>query len=208
MRTISLAIVAIILNAHCLGVAQPAQDAQQLFAQLHDAKTTDEAFARLKVLAGSNPDARQYLVTTLPAAITKDLSQGPIWQNPVSANSVRLAGDLRIAEAVPILVQSLDNDLAKRGGFVTSAMAYELNNDPVAKALAKIGEPALGPIRDRLKNNNNSQIERVRTVQILNFMESAGADQVLALQLKSESDPVVRKTIEAVLQKHQKTSTH
>jgi hypothetical protein len=55
-----------------------------------------------------------------------------------------------------------------------------------------------------LKNNSNSQKERVRAVEILNYMDSAGADQALVEQLKSENDPVVKATIVAVLQKHQK----
>jgi hypothetical protein len=206
MRISSSVVLSIVLgaSAHCSSVAQPTRDEQQLFAQLRNVKTTDAAYVHLKAIARSNPSVRQYLVTNLPASIPDDLSQSLIWSNSVGANSVRLAGDLRIAEAVPILMKSLDNNLAKPGGFATFAIVAELNNDPVAKALSQIGEPALRPVSDRLKNNSNSQKERVRAVEILNYMDSAGADQALVEQLKSENDPVVKATIVAVLQKHQK----
>ena len=210
MRQISLAIVAVILSAsaHSFGVAQPAQDVEQVFAQLHDAKTTYAAYLRLKNLAENDTAARLYLVVKLPELIPADLSQKPIWMNPIAENSVRLAGDLKIAEAVPVLVKALDNDLAKPGGPVTITSGSGLNNDPVAQALAKIGASALGPVRDRLKNNSNGQIERMRAAKILYFMNSADADQVLTLQLQSENDPVVRSLIEAGLQEHQKANSH
>ena len=209
MRHISVVLAAVLsASAHGFGAAQPAQEVQQLFAQLQDAKTSDDAAARLKMLAESNADSRQYLATQLPALIAREASGArSIWViNPVLLNSIRLAGDLTIAEAVPVLVQSLDT--VKPAGPTTLAETDRLDNDPVGKALAKIGEPAIGLVRNILENNNNNQSMRLRAVLVLYNMNSSAADQVLARQLQSETDPRVKLVIESRLKAHQKTGNH
>jgi hypothetical protein len=206
MRYISSAIVAIVLgaNAHGYSAAQTAQEVQQLFVQLQDAKTSNDAAVRLKVLAESSAEARQYLVNQLPGLITT--SQPPIWENSVWRNSLRLAGDLRIVETVPILVKLLDSE--SRGGPVTFAELEDLDTDPVGKALVKIGEPALGPVRSVLENKDKSQSIRLRAVHILYKMNSTDADQALAQDLPSESDPRVKASIQSRLQMRKKTINH
>ena len=104
MRQIFLAIVVILgVSSSSFSFVQPAQNAEQLLVQLHDAKTTDDAYLRLKFLAESDVAARLYLVKKLPEIITEDLSMVPIWMNSVATNAVRLAGDLKIAEVYRFL---------------------------------------------------------------------------------------------------------
>ena len=105
-------------------------------------------------------------------------------------------------------MRALDNDLAKPGDPVTITSGSRLNNDPVAKALANIGGPALEPVGERLKNSSNSQVERRRAARILFFMNSVEADLVLALQFQREGDPEIKGLIEAQLKEHQKTKFH
>ncbi|SRR5258708_1402718 len=201
MRYISSAIVAVVLSAsaHDFGAAQPAQQVQQLFAQLQDATTSGEAFVHLKALAESSADARQYLAMNLPGLIAKTS------QAPVLRNSIRLAGNLRIAEAVPILVKLLDQ--YPGGGPTTITETMRLDTDPVAKALAEIGEPAVGGVRNILENSTNSQSMRMRAALILSNMNSKQADQVLALDLQSERDPRVKGLIQSQLREHEKKSS-
>ena len=206
MRYIFPAIVAIVLgaNAYGLSAAQTGQKVQQLFAQLQNAKTSNDAAARLKVLAENSAEARQYLVNQLPVLTAN--SQPQFWGNTVWRNSVGLAGDLRIVETVPILVKLLDSE--NRGGPVTFAMQENLDTDPVGKALVKIGEPALGPVRSVLENKDKSQMTRLRAAHVLYNMNSINADQALAHDLQSESDPRVKMSIEGRLNARKKTSNH
>ena len=210
MHYIVSAIVTMVLTASAYGfsAAQPAQEVQQLFAQLQDAKTSNDAAVRLKVLAESSADAMQYLAMQLPQLITKT-SQSEVW-----LNSVRLAGDLRIAETVPILVKLFDGE--SHLNFVTpeSPVSFtttmterdRLDNDSVGKALAKIGEPAIEPVRNILENNSNSQSMRLRAAHVLYNMNSTSADAALAHDLQSETDPRVKSSIEARLKARKKTS--
>jgi hypothetical protein len=202
MRYISSAVVAVVLSAsaHGFGTAQPAQEVQQVFAQLQDASTSGEAYLHLKALAPKSADARQYLAIKLPGLIATTS------QEPVLRNSIRFAGDLRIAEAVPILVKLLNQ--YPGGGPVTIAEAMRLDTDPVGKALAEIGEPAIGAVRNVLENNSNSQSMRMRAGLVLSNMNSKDADNVLALHLQSESDPRVKELIQSQLREHEKKSVH
>jgi HEAT repeat protein len=206
MRFISSAIVAIVLsaNAHGYSAAQTAKEVQQLFVQLQDAKTSNDAAVRLKILAESSAEARQYLVDQLPGIITT--SQPQIWENSVWRNSLRLVGDLKIVETVPILVKLLDSE--NRGGPVTIGMQEDLDTDPVGQALVKIGEPALGPVRSVLENKDKSQSVRLRAVHILYNMNSIDADQALSQHLQSEGDPRVKASIQWRLQMRKKTTNH
>jgi hypothetical protein len=65
-------------------------------------KMTDKAAEQLAVLANANTSARKYVSEHLPALIDKT-SSGEIW-----LNAVRLAGELKILEAVPALTASME----------------------------------------------------------------------------------------------------
>jgi hypothetical protein len=58
---------------------------------------------------------------------------------------VRLAGELKIREAVPALTVQLKNANTK-GGAVTMTREVTLEDDPPGKALAQIGESATAGI--------------------------------------------------------------
>jgi hypothetical protein len=209
MRYLASTIVTVFLTTGTFGfgLAQPAQEAQQLFTQLQDATTSDEAFVRLKAMAEHDKDARRYVAAQLPGLIT-NTSQGDVW-----ANSVRLAGELKVAETVPVLMKLFDGESQVHFSTPESHVTFlttmtsraRLDNDPVGKALAKIGEPAISPVRSLLENKDNGQYMRLRAVLVLHNMNLPDADQVLNHQLQSETDPRVRLFIELRLQAHEKT---
>lgn len=210
MRQIQLAVMAVILGLgsfHCCA-AQSVQDVEKALVQLHSAETSNAAYKRLKFLAENDAVTRSYLVKRLPELIPTELSQGKIRQNPGAANLIQLTGELKIAEAVPVLVKALDHDNAQPGGMVTTYSAAELRNDPVAKALSVIGGPAVGPVRDRLKNTGNSQTERLRAFEILYLMNSLDADRALNAQLQIENDPRVKSSLQYGLEEHAKMKNH
>src|SRR5260370_41348086 len=99
---ITLAII-LSVSAHkpALASAQAAApELPQLVTQLQDPATSEEASIKLKALAGSNVAARRSLTKELPELISKtseDHSQYKVW-----LNSVRLAGELKIEESIPV----------------------------------------------------------------------------------------------------------
>ncbi len=203
MRYIFSAIVAVVLSAsaHGFGAAQPAQEVQQLFTQLQNPATSGEASDHLKALAENSADARQYLATKLPGLLA-NTSQDPV----VLRDSIRLAGNLRIAETVPILMQWLDR--YPGGGTITITRVMKLDSDPVGKALAEIGEPGLAAVRSILEDTSNSQSMRMRAALILSNINSQHANQVLALHLQGERDPRVKELIQSQLREHEKKSVN
>jgi hypothetical protein len=125
-------------NARGFSAAQTAQEVQQRFAQLHNPTTSDEASVQLKALAGSNADAKVYLAKELPELISKtseDRSQYKVW-----LNSVHLAGELKIEETIPVLVKLFD-PARYSSPLSTMTSRNRLDDDPLAKALVKIGQP-------------------------------------------------------------------
>lgn len=206
MRVFSI-FLTIVLSANAGGfsAAQTAQEVQQRFEQLHDSTTSDEASVQLKALAGSNVDARLYLAKELPELISKtseDHSQFKVW-----LNSVHLAGELKIEETIPVLVKLFDP--ARYGGSALSTMTSRsrLDNDPVAKALVQIGQPAIGPVSGILEDNDKGQYTRMRAALVLYNMNSPEANAALAHDLQTETDPRVRSFIEARLKARKDTSS-
>jgi len=200
MRNISVEmLLAVIVSSPVFCTAQSSQDVQALFSELQTTATTDEAFPRLKAMAQNNTSARQYVAAQLPVVITKT-SERDAWQN-----LVKLAGDLKIAETVPVLVKYFDGEMRanftkpeSHVNFATTITERDrLDDDSVGKALAKIGEPAIEPLRNILENYDNNQSLRMRSVLVLYNMNLSPADQVLARQLQSETDPRVKSVIES-----------
>ena len=199
--------VAIVLgaNAHGYSAAQTAQEVQQLFTQLHDAPTSDEASVQLKALAGNNADARLYLAKELPGLISKtsqDNSQFKVW-----FNSIRLAGELKIEESIPVLVTLFEP--ARYGPSAISTMTSRTTfaNDPVAKALVELGQPAIDPVSGILEDKNKDQYTRMRAALVLYNMNSPQADTALAQDLQTETDARTRSFIESRLKARKDTSS-
>jgi HEAT repeat protein len=198
-------VLAIILSmaAHKSAFAQTAPELQQLVTQLHDPTTTDEASIQIKALAGSNAAARRSLTKELPEVISKtseDHSQFKVW-----LNSVRLAGELKIEESIPVLVTLFDPARYSPSAVSTRTSRTTFANDPVAKALVQLGEPAIGPVSSILEDKNKDQYTRLRAALVLYNMKSPDADTALVQDLQTETDPRVRSFIEARLKGRQAT---
>lgn len=174
----------------CVG-ADPAQSDQQLsevkalLRELQDTESTGKATDRIEDLANKDVSARKYIATQLPALIEKN-SIGPVW-----LNAVRLAGDLKIVEAVPVLVMSLRQDNV--GGSTTFAEAERLDNDAAGKALVKIGSPAIQPVSQLLENRDMNV--RWRAALVLVNIDSPVARQVLHRHISNEGDSGLREFI-------------
>lgn len=165
-------------------------DLQQVFADLEKAETSDRAAAQLRGDMKDFPAIRQFLVQNV-ARLIRAARPGA-----VRLNSVRLAGDFKIQEAVPALVEQL-GDVRTTGGPVTMAEALRLENDPPGKALAQIGDPAIPAIEGILKSGDRST--RFRAVYVLWNIGSQQAKEILRGQFTRESDPAIRRFIQTSL---------
>jgi hypothetical protein len=98
-----------------------------------------------------------------------------------------LAGQLKISEAVPSLVNWIDQSQVNGPTATTRAEYRRLETFPSAKALAQIGDPSVPAVSKVLDEGNTH--ERYVAVYVLNQVHSDGAMQVLAAHSSVESDP-------------------
>ncbi len=168
-------------------------DLQQMFADLEKAETSDNAVAELRDNVKEYSAIRDFLVQNA-ARLIRTAGRGP-----VRLNLVRLAGEFRIQEAVPALVEQLD-DVGTTGGPVTMAGVLRLDNDPPGKALAQIGDPAVPALQSTLESGE--RITRFRAVYVLWNIRSERAREILRSHISSEGDPAIRRFIQMSLSTH------
>lgn len=163
----------------------PARD-QELFLDLQNEKTSDAAAAQLLQHAKENAETRDYLTSHLPVLI-RNPKGGSIW-----LNSVRLAGELKIQEAAPVLADLLTKDTVT-GGFIDFHRVITLENDPPGRALALIGDPAIPAVAKILETGDRDA--RFRAVYVLRNIGSPKAKDALRQHLSAEKDPAIRSLI-------------
>ena len=135
--------------------AQRTPRVASLFAQLQSPGTTDKAEEELFKLAASDLAAREYLAKYLPPMIVSGPKRfdpfhpDPAFQWPDEewSNAVRLASELKIAEAAP--------SLARWIGVSTTAITdltieTSLEFHPAGQALVSIGDPAIPALQKTL----------------------------------------------------------
>lgn len=170
--------------------AQETPKASILFREFQSPQKTGQATEQLLKLGKSDTKVKKYLAVRLPPVIEKSPQDNPeVWNN-----AVRLAGELKIAEAAPTLGKWIGLD---SGGSITFAGNERLDNNLVGKALALIGDPAVPTLNGVLEHGNSN--EREVAVRALKLIGSPRAKSALRGHLKRESDPHVRDLIEQAL---------
>jgi len=158
-----------------------------VFQRLQSQSPTEvsQAAAQLERQGRSDLKVREYIALHLPPLIEKGPAQldypGP-W-----VVLVRLAGDLKIAEAAPALAKWLTVDNL---GEITAASFIKLETNPAGKALAEIGDPAIPAVTGVF--NHGTLRERRYAVYVLNLIDSLGAKKALREQLNNEPDGQLR----------------
>jgi HEAT repeat protein len=165
----------------------PAPDIRTLMEQLSDPKTTQpDTFKKIVELTRNDPNARAYVVQKLP-----DMIRGP--ESDVWLDAIRLAGKLKIKEAIPALQQAMSRPPVPAEPFLTFAGIYRLDADLVAKTLSQFGDPAIPTVVNLLRSGDAGT--RGRAVLILRNIGSPAARKVLQDRLTHETDPDVKKLI-------------
>jgi hypothetical protein len=175
-----------LLISFSLALALPAQTSHDL-ASLAAPATTVEARSHLLELGRSDAGVRALLSSNLPAMLlaAKDLY--------VVRSEAQLAGELKIEAAIPSLIQLLGGRNRIGGGSINAR--YELKDDPVARALYEMGEPALPALTNALKSDSREKRERTEAILIL--MNTSQTRDILGQHLRSEPDAQLRAYLRA-----------
>lgn len=133
-----------------------------------------------------DPAARQYVVQELPDMISK--SETDVWLRTVS-----LAGKLKAVEAVPALLEAMSRRAFPAETYITFGGIMRLDNDIVAKALSRIGNPAIPGVENLMRSPDETT--RGRAIRILRNIDSPAARKALRGRLPQESNPDLKELI-------------
>src|SRR5262249_41047961 len=119
-------------------------------------------------------------------------------------SEVALAGNLRIKETVPALLQHIDQIMKQ--DFVTVSSKESLADFPAGRALAQIGEPAVSALFSALETGDYQK--RWVASRALNMIGTMTATEALSNHLPHESDSKLKTYIEGVVQRKQAGLPH
>jgi hypothetical protein len=130
-------------------------------------QTNDEAAQKLLQLGYADPEARKYLAAHLPPEIAKGPNHVPQWRD-----EVRLAGELKMAEAAPALAKWIS--VGDDSGVLSEPHP---DDSPAVAALVQIGDPAIPALEKLLKRG--TQTERWQAMYALDWIGSPKAKAAL-----------------------------
>src|SRR5215469_4144196 len=192
MRTAKLLVTVGLTIAPIWVVAQHSESVVLAFERLQSESPTEikQGSDQLVRLAKSDPKAREYIALHLPAMIEK----GPKDNLGRWMTLVRIAGELKIAEAAPALAKWLTIDNI---GEISTAGFMRMENNPAGAALVQIGEPSI-PAVVTVFDHGTSR-ERRYAVYVLDQINSPSAKRSLREQLNREPDKDLRDFIRTSL---------
>jgi hypothetical protein len=185
-KTSVLVLTCIIALTSTLMAQEPAGPTA-LFQQLQASGTTDRATQILLQQGAADPEVREYISSRLPAMI--DIG----WKGQYKQwkNAVRLAGELKIAEAAPALAKWIGLDNVGE----TSAGEYQrLETNPAGKSLAQIGDPAVPALVNVIEHGTSR--EKWSGYFALNLIASPRSYAAIHDRRDSEDDPTMRAFID------------
>ena len=193
MRSISSTLLTILLAGCFARVHAQAPDRlQQLFISLQDEGSTDKAANQLREEAKQGSDVHGFLQSKLPSLIARTQSR-EVW-----LNAVKLAGDIKVEGAIPVLIKELGN-IGTKDSATTFYRQASLEDDPPGKALVAIGEPSVEPVSQALHSTDLS--ERSRAMYVLINIGSPAAKDELRKHVPEEKDPGIILAIQSALQR-------
>jgi len=191
LKVLATVTLVMLLLYPCMCAAQQSSPSD-LFQRLQIDSSSDDAAARLLRDAKAGAETRAYLASHLPELIKK----GPRNNARVWINEVRLAGELKISEAIPSLIAWIGSDDVVQN-YATLPEIDKLLINPAAKSLAQIGDPSIPAVSKVL--DKGSRDETYFAVYILMQINSPDAMKALEVHLQKESDPSIKDLIERVL---------
>lgn len=173
----------------------PQARTRELLGQLQTAETSDRAAEELLGLGKSNPDVRKMMAASLPQAIAKGPKDGNVW-----LNSVKLAGALKINEAVPGLVKWIDF----AGSDFTFSPGVKPDQYPAAWALGEMGDVAVPPLVRVLEEPDRPHrgapdSRKAMAIYCLQRIKTPAATKALAAALPRQKDARIMQAIKQSL---------
>ena len=190
-------IVLLFCGASLYGQGALSNDA--LFQKLQTGRTSSQAFVQFVKLGKRHPDVRKYLADHLPEKIAGPGDNLLVWQNEVF-----LASSLQIVEAIPALVQHIDQHVEQ--GYSDLSSEELLEDFPAGKALGHMGEPAIPALSSVLETGGIQK--RWIASRALKMIEGETATEALSNHLAHESDTKLRKYIEFAIQRRRAGLPH
>jgi HEAT repeat protein len=139
-------------------------------------------------------EVRKYLAGRLPTLLDHYKQRSDGIPDLVWGNEARIAGELEIAEAAPVLARRIDMVTGPRSG---GAQGYNFHERAADNALINIGPPAVPVVIEILKNGN--ALRREIAAHVLRYIGTSAAWQALEDALPGEQDPKVRNRIQEAL---------
>jgi hypothetical protein len=186
MRTAEVLMTVVLTTASIWAVPQHSTESVALaFERLQSQSPSEikEASEQLVRLGKSDPKARYYIALHVPPLIEK----GPKDYLGRWITFVRLAGELKIAEAAPALAKWLTIDNI---GEISTAGFIRLENNPAEAALVQIADLAIPTVIAVF--DHGTLRERRYAVYVLNQINSSSAKGALREQLNREPDEDLR----------------
>jgi hypothetical protein len=190
--------IALVYSISTVALGKATQETQEpvpvVFQRLQSQSPAEkgEAAAQLLKRGRSDPEVKEYLAVHLPPLIDKGPARKDYPGDWITL--VRLARELRIAEAAPALTKWLTIDNI---GEITTAGFINLENNPAGKALAEIGDPAMPPLTKVF--DHGTLRERRYAVYVLRLINSPSAKSMLREQMNREPDEGLRDFIQKTL---------
>ncbi|MDR3678055.1 MAG: HEAT repeat domain-containing protein [Acidobacteriota bacterium] len=196
-RTIALSLLSFLLSGIVATIpvaSQSASDLDTLLTALQGEKTSNDAMQELLERGKADHEIRKYLAACLPTLIDQYKERSDGIPNLVWGNEARVAGELKIAEAAPVLARRIDMVTGPRSG---GAQGYNFHERAADNALINIGPPAVPVVIEVLKNGN--ALRREIAAHILRYIGTSAAWQALEDAMPGERDPKVRDRIQEAL---------
>jgi HEAT repeat protein len=185
MRWILILVLSIgSLAGSSIAIGQDRAHLESLLTKLDDADSARAASTELRAIAQQDLDSRQYIANRLPALIAIG-AQGDV---QLWISSLELTANLKVVEAVPLLTELLKKD--NRGIATSFGAAERMYDDPVAKALSEIGDPATQPVA-RLFSSGDLATRRRATIVLWNIGTPLSRKSLLD-QIEREPDQELR----------------
>ena len=169
--------------------------ARDLLGQLATAETSDRAADNLLDLGKSDPGVRKILATSLPQFIATGPKEGKVWWN-----SVKLAGALKIREAIPALINWIDF----AGSDFTISPGVKPDQYPAAWVLGQMGDPAVPGLARVLEepdrpNRGAPDSRKGLTIYCLRRINTPAAKKALAKALPNQTDSRITEALKQAL---------
>jgi HEAT repeat protein len=177
--------------------SQCSHELDRLLVALQNDKSSNDAMQEL-LQGGNNPEAKACLAHRLPNMLAEYRKRTDGFPDFVWGNEARIAGELRITEAVPPLARRIDMLTSPASG---GSLGYNFTDRAASSALMNIGPPAVPVVVQVLKTG--SSLQREMAAHVLREIGNDAAWQALEDALPGERDPKVRARIqEAVNSRH------